>query len=98
MMLITRLMLYPSTVKLISVANQHRMRVLNAQGYWLRAGNPDDEWGFQLPGRADRTLAQSEPAFWQQITADAEGQLAYRGGWFTWQHVILSSLISHARS
>jgi signal transduction histidine kinase/CheY-like chemotaxis protein len=84
--------------KLISAANQHRLRVLNAQGYWLRAASPGDEWGFQVPGRADRTLAKTDPVFWQELASEAEGQVAYRGGWFTWQHVMPDTAISHARS
>jgi signal transduction histidine kinase/DNA-binding response OmpR family regulator len=82
----------------ISAANQHRLRVLNAGGYWLRSGNPEDEWGFQLPGRADRTLARTDPALWREIAAQPEGQAPYHGGWFTWQHVVASAVVGHARS
>jgi two-component system, sensor histidine kinase and response regulator len=87
-----------NSLKQLSAANQHRLRVLNAQGYWLRSGNPADEWGFQLPGRADRTLARTAPELWSQVAAEPEGQVPYQGGWFTWQHVVPSSVIDHARS
>ena len=81
-----------------SAVGQHRLRVLNAQGYWLHSGNPADEWGFQLPGRADRTLARSAPELWRQIAAESEGQVPYPGGWFTWQLVAPASVIEQARS
>ena len=87
-----------NSLRQMSAANQHRLRVLNAQGYWLRSGNPADEWGFQLPERAGKTLARTAPALWRQVAAEPEGQVPYGGGWFTWQHVEPSSVIAHARS
>jgi PAS domain S-box-containing protein len=65
----------------------HRLRLLDARGYWLKAASPEQEWGFQLPGRAEITLARSEPRLWSRILADPRGQAQYRGGLFTWQHV-----------
>jgi signal transduction histidine kinase/DNA-binding response OmpR family regulator len=82
-----------NSLRQISAANQHRLRVLNARGYWLHAGNPDDEWGFQIPSRADRTLARTAPELWAQVAAEAEGQVDYHGGWFTWQHVVPTSVV-----
>jgi signal transduction histidine kinase/ActR/RegA family two-component response regulator len=87
-----------NNLKQMTAANQHRMRVLNAQGYWLHSSHPEEEWGFQVPGRADRTLARSAPDFWRHVAAEPEGQLPYQGGWFTWQHVVPGELIAHARS
>ena len=31
---------------------RQRLRLLNAQGYWLAGARPDEEWGFMLPGRS----------------------------------------------
>jgi signal transduction histidine kinase/DNA-binding response OmpR family regulator len=87
-----------NSLRQMSAANQHRLRVLNAEGYWLRSGNPADEWGFQLPERAGRTLARTAPELWRQVAAEPEGQVPYQGGWFTWQHVVPSSVIPHAKS
>ena len=84
--------------KFISPANAHRMRVLNPQGYWLRGADPTDEWGFQIPDRADRTLAHDEPELWQAILAKADGQLPFRGGWFTWQRIEPATVIGQAKA
>ncbi len=65
----------------------HRLRLLNALGYWLKAASPEQEWGFQLPGRDGITLARSEPGLWSRILAEPSGHADYRGGLFTWQHV-----------
>ncbi len=61
-----------------------RLRVLNAQGYWLAGGQPGEEWGFMLPGRSGMSLAQTDPALWAQVVRAPEGQLPYAGGYFTW--------------
>jgi signal transduction histidine kinase/DNA-binding response OmpR family regulator len=72
---------------MLPVATQRHIRVLNAQGYWLKAMNPQDEWGFEFPEKMDRTLAKSAPELWAQVIAKREGQLPYGGGWFTWHRI-----------
>ena len=69
-----------------------RLRVLNSEGYWLAAFNPDQEWGFMLPGRQDITLAKTDPALWAQITASPAGQVPYHGGYFTWKRILLNNV------
>jgi len=64
-----------------------RVRLLNPQGYWLKAANPGEEWGFELPERADYTLAKSNPTLWARMQQQAAGQSAYAGGLITWQRL-----------
>ncbi len=66
---------------------QSRLRILNDDGFWIKAANPDDEWGFMLPGGNDKTLARTDPALWSRVTQDPEGQLRHAGGLFTWQRI-----------
>ncbi len=82
----------------ISPANQVRMRVLNARGYWIHAGRPDEEWGWQMPGGADLTLARSAPDLWRQVVSRPEGQVDWNGGWFTWEKVDPAGAVPRARS
>ena len=84
--------------RLLSPANQHRMRVLNAAGYWLRGARPEEEWGFEFPERAGATLARTEPALWQAILAKPEGELPFHGGWFAWQRVEPNASVGRSRS
>jgi signal transduction histidine kinase/ActR/RegA family two-component response regulator len=64
-----------------------RVRLLNAQGYWLKAANPGQEWGFELPDRADYTLAKSNPPLWARMQREADGQSPYVGGLITWERL-----------
>lgn len=65
----------------------HRLRLLNASGYWIKADVPDHEWGFMIAGRGDQTLAKSDPSLWSQITKTSEGRARHNGGFFTWHRV-----------
>jgi len=67
---------------------EQRFRLLNQQGYWLAGADPEQEWGFELPGRSDMTLAKSDPALWTKVAREPEGQEAYKGGYFTWRHAL----------
>ena len=64
-----------------------RVRLLNAQGYWLKGSNPGEEWGFAMPERASFTLARTDPDLWDKIQSSTEGQARYDGGLLTWRRV-----------
>src|SRR5690606_34045563 len=56
-------------------------------------GQPGLEWGWQLPGREEATLARSNPALWSRVGAEPSGQVEGPGGTpFTWQQVPMSEL------
>ncbi len=61
-----------------------RFRMLDAQGYWLAGAKPEDEWGFELPGRSGLTMAKTDPELWAKILKEPRGQEPYKGGYFTW--------------
>jgi signal transduction histidine kinase/CheY-like chemotaxis protein len=82
----------------LSPSNQHRMRVLNAQGYWVWGIRANQEWGFQTPGGEGNTLAQSDPALWRAILVKADGQYPLHGGWFTWTRVAPNAAIGESRT
>jgi signal transduction histidine kinase/CheY-like chemotaxis protein/PAS domain-containing protein len=64
-----------------------RVRLLNAQGYWLKGATPGEEWGFDLPGRASYTLARTDPDLWARMQTSTEGQSLFNGGLLTWRRV-----------
>ncbi len=67
----------------MSCASPGRMMLLNSQGYWLKGVNSDDEWGFMLEGKKDRTFGKRYPDAWQKINRNASGQFVNDHGLFT---------------
>jgi PAS domain S-box-containing protein len=65
----------------------HRLRLLNADGYWLRAAEAGEQWGFQLPARAGFSVARTDPELWARVVREPQGQAPRAGGLFTWQRV-----------
>lgn len=73
---------------------QQRFRLLNAQGYWLKAAQPDREWGFMFPDRSGMTMARTDPDFWKQVENKPLGQMRHDGGLFTWYRFVPDQMIS----
>jgi PAS domain S-box-containing protein len=71
-----------------------RARLLNAGGYWLKAADQRDEWGFMFPERRGVTMARTDPALWARVSSAPEGQVANRGGLFTWRRLVPRDLVS----
>src|SRR3984957_427942 len=65
-----------------------RVRLLNANGYWLKGANPGEEWGFLVPERAGFTVALTDPALWAQMQRNPTGQSPDAGGLITWRRVL----------
>ncbi|MCP4288305.1 MAG: hypothetical protein GY792_28405, partial [Gammaproteobacteria bacterium] len=57
--------------------------LLNADGYWLKGQNSEDEWGFMYEGRKDRTFANAYPEAWERIKSEESGQFETPQGLFT---------------
>ena len=83
-----------------------RLRLLDTNGYWLKAAEPAMEWGFMLPDRAAFNLARSNPDLWASVSAEPSGQ-RLADTLFTWIRMRLcrpdrparrSGCIGHARA
>ncbi|MGB6166928.1 MAG: ATP-binding protein [Geitlerinemataceae cyanobacterium] len=61
--------------------------LLNRAGFWLQSSNPNNEWGFQLPQRRDKTFANAYPQAWQQISVSQSGQVETPRGLFVFTTV-----------
>ena len=57
--------------------------LLNCRGYWLISPDPNKEWGFMFPDKADETFANAYPAEWKRIVSEGKGQFRTRNGLFT---------------
>ena len=65
-----------------------RVRLLNANGYWLKGANAAQEWGFLVPERAGFTLARTDPTLWARMQLNTTGQSPDAGGLITWRRVL----------
>jgi PAS domain S-box-containing protein len=74
--------------QLIPAQFRAQFRLLNAQGYWIKAARPEAEWGFTIPNRARQTLAQMDPDLWSKISKEPAGQILNAGGLFTWRRFL----------
>lgn len=56
--------------------------LLNGEGYWLKAENPNSEWGFMFQNNV--TLKREKPSLWNAIESRQEGQVAGPDGIYTY--------------
>lgn len=69
--------------------------LLDREGNWLKADQPENEWGFMLKERQQHSFAQYFPREWQKISATENGQFRNDNGAFTFSTVhLLSTAIS----
>lgn len=61
--------------------------LVNEDGYWLLSGNSDNDWGFMIPERKNRSFSNSYPDEWQQIVNSELGQLSTEKGMFSYAKV-----------
>ncbi|WP_306590021.1 ATP-binding protein [Geothrix sp. 21YS21S-4] len=65
----------------------NRAWLTNTYGYWLKATNPEEEWGFQL-GRPDLSVARRHPDAWERILTEEQGQFPTPEGLWTFRTVV----------
>jgi two-component system sensor kinase FixL len=53
--------------------------LVDPRGYWLLGSEPEDGWGFMLPGRESHHLPGRHPALWREIVQHEKGVLDERG-------------------
>lgn len=59
-----------------------RFSFINKDGYWLRGGNPADEWGFMFGNKV--TLQERNPELWDKVKGDLLGQVRLPEGLYTY--------------
>jgi PAS domain S-box-containing protein len=64
-----------------------KIRLLNAEGYWLMGATPEDEWAFMFPDRSQRSIAESSPELWQAMQRDRSGIYRTEDAWVRFERV-----------
>jgi len=59
-----------------------RFSFINKDGYWLRSGNPADEWGFMFGNKV--TLRERNPELWDKVKKEQTGQAHLPEGLYTY--------------
>jgi len=59
--------------------------LLNADGYWLVAQDPDLRWEFIVSGRADVRMPSSHPVVWDAMSGAESGAIRTEEGLFAFQ-------------
>jgi len=67
----------------LAVKNYQDIMLLNQKGFWLYSPIPNDEWGFMLEARSDKTFGKDFPTEWQTINNQNNGQFYSDNGLFT---------------
>ncbi len=57
--------------------------LLNNKGYWLLSHNPENEWGFMIPGRKEKNFSRFYPGEWKTMLQKKTGQMYTTKGLFT---------------
>lgn len=60
-----------------------RVMLVNGDGFWLTGPDPEDEWGFMIPARADRKFSTRYPDAWRDISTSDRCQAHTPAGLFT---------------
>jgi len=63
------------------------LSLLNADGYWLLAADPEDEWGFMFAEKKQRRFGRRYPQEWANILAGEDGSFLTANGLFTYTTV-----------
>ena len=63
---------------------EQRVFLANPAGYWLLGPAPEDEWRFQPPMDASKTMARMFPEEWARMAAAPAGQVTTKNGLFTY--------------
>jgi len=59
-----------------------RFSFINKDGYWLRSGNPADEWGFMFGNKVN--LQERNPQLWDKVRENMLGQVRLPEGLYTY--------------
>lgn len=59
------------------------MMILNADGFWLKGPDHEDEWGFMYEEGKERTFGRKYPAAWSEISMGDSGQFQNSDGLFS---------------
>lgn len=67
-----------------------QVSLLNQDGYYLKASQPDTEWGFMLSERSQFRFSEQHPNIWQQLQKKDSGVIKDKTGEYYFSNFFLS--------
>ncbi len=71
--------------------------LVDSQGYWLKASDPEKEWGFMFAERQDESLAKQAPKLWQRLQKQDGGHTFNSEGLHSFNTIDFQSITSEVR-
>ncbi|MDA3915731.1 MAG: hypothetical protein PF690_01975 [Deltaproteobacteria bacterium] len=71
------------SIKKAAKLSGENIMLLNSDGYWLCSPNQQDEWGFMIKDREDKTFPARFPEAWKHISGSQQTQFHTGNGLFT---------------
>jgi len=75
------------SLKLNAKTKDHHLLLVNADGYWLKAISPKEEWGFMYKEKENEVMAMKFPLAWKKISTQESGQFVNNKGMFTFNSI-----------
>lgn len=69
----------------VSASYGGNLTLVDHEGYWMLAVDPQDAWGFML-GKVDATLASRYPTSWQRMKVQISGVFSDHSGYWAFSH------------
>lgn len=70
---------------------QSQCMLLNTDGYWLHAPNPEDAWGFEF-NQSELSFRHRYPDAWDASRDTPRGEMRTEAGWFFWHRLSMRTV------
>ncbi|WP_354623612.1 sensor domain-containing diguanylate cyclase [Psychromonas sp. MME2] len=74
----------------LNIHQGDQILLLNENGYYLKANQPDTEWGFMIPERANFQFSQQYPQLWREMQNSKSGEITTEKGEYYFSRFELS--------
>ncbi|WP_456300312.1 sensor histidine kinase [Pseudomonas aestuarii] len=74
-----------SRLKQVSDAYGDTLSLVDSEGYWMLAADPEDAWGF-MRDRAEVSMVKRHPRSWRQMQAQSSGAFDDSDGFWAFTH------------
>ena len=74
-------------LSILAGRSARQVMLVNGDGYYLKSGNPGDDWGFMFPEKKQTGFAWSHAGAWQKMLGESQGQFFIDSGLYTYSYI-----------